>query len=194
MKKQSPGKILQGGGIVVFPTDTVTGIGCRAGDASAVRRIFALKGREKGKPLILFVSSIAQAEKYTGRLPERVRRLLRELWPGPFTAILPVSKKMVPGVGIRKTVGIRIPGHAVPLSLLKSLGEPMATTSANLAGQPPDIDAEKAGAGWVGRVSVIAGRSGNVPSTVADLTRWPPVVLRAGAVSEGKLRKLCGGE
>jgi len=181
---------LQSGGVAVFPTDTVTGIGCRAGSARAVGRIFRLKGRERGKPLVLFVSSLAQAEKFTGPLPSRVRLLLRALWPGAFTAVLPLVKKFPPGVGRRGTVGVRIPGHPVPLSLLRALGGPLATTSANRAGHLPDPDAARAGAGLGGRMAVVAGRSGNVPSTVADLTTWPPVILRAGAVSARRLAKL----
>jgi L-threonylcarbamoyladenylate synthase len=155
--------------------------------------LFALKGREKRKPLILFVPSIAHAERLSGKFPARVRRILRALWPGAFTAVLPLVRKMPPGVGLNGTVGIRIPDHPVPLGLLKRLRKPLATTSANLSGEAPECDAEKASAALGGRTAVVAGCSGNVPSTVADLTRWPPVILREGAVSGRRLRQLCRG-
>lgn len=183
-------RALKRGGAAVFPTDTVTGIGCKASDKPAVRRVFALKGRPARKPLILFVSSIRQAEEITGPLEPRVRRLLRLLWPGNFTAVLPMNKRMAPGIGRNGTVGIRIPDHPVPRSLLRALGGPMATTSANQAGKLPEPDAEKAGAVWGERVAVVPGRSGNVPSTVADLRIWPPHIIREGAVSGYRLRKL----
>lgn len=178
------------GGAVVFPTDTVTGLGCMATDARAVRGLRKLKRREAGKPLVLFVNSIPQAEKFTGHLPLPVRKLLKSAWPGAFTAVLPLKRRLPRGVGRGKTVGIRIPGHPAARALVRRLGAPLATTSANLRGKPPSPDALAAARSWGGRVAAVPGESGRVPSTVTDLTKWPPVVLRKGRISVRALERM----
>jgi L-threonylcarbamoyladenylate synthase len=87
------------------------------------------------------------------------------------------------------TLGIRVPAHPVALALVRRAG-PLATTSANRSGRPPVRDAAGAAAVWPGRVVAVTGTSGGIPSTVADLTAWPPRVLREGRISAGRLRRL----
>lgn len=182
---------LASGGVVAFPTDTVCGLGCRATSVRGVRTIFALKGRSFRKPLILLVDSPAAAERVAGPLPPRVRFVLARLWPGAFTAILRPRRRLPGGVGTVRSVGVRVPRHAALRRLLRAAG-PLATTSANRADEPPVAQAAEAGRLWPGRVGVLPGRAGRTPSTVADLIRWPPRIVRPGAISAGKLHRIAG--
>lgn len=175
----------------------MTGLGCSALSGRAVRGVFRLKGRDARKPLILFVASLRQAGRYAGPLSPRVRALLRRLWPGAFTAVLRRRARLPRGVGRAGTVGVRMPRHPVPLGLVRRLGAPLATTSANLSGKPTRASTREAGRVWGAQVAVLAGRSGRVPSTVADLTVWPPKIIREGAISGralGRIVERLGGK
>jgi L-threonylcarbamoyladenylate synthase len=124
--------IIRAGGLVVFPTETVYGLGANALDAAAVRKIYELKGRPANSPLIVHVANIEQARELASEWPEAAERLAREYWPGPLTLVVP-KKDNVPGevtAGLR-TVGLRVPRHPVALGLLKAAGVPIAAPSAN---------------------------------------------------------------
>ncbi len=177
---------LKGGGILAFPTDTVPGLGCRAGDGRAVRTIFRLKGRAGTKPLVVFLPSVAAAARFSGPWSPRVRRLLTACWPGPLTAIVRRRRRLPHGVGRGRTVGIRVPAHPLALALTRRVG-PLATTSANVSGRPPLSNAAAATRLWPDRVLAVPGPRRSRPSTVVDLTRWPPRILRAGALSPAVL-------
>ena len=178
---------LKAGGVAAFPTDTVSGIGCLANLAEAVRAVFALKARDAGQPLTLFIADPGQIEKITGPLDARVRSILRRGWPGALTAVLPSAVAWPEGVWRAGTIGVRVPAHPVPRALVELAGSPLATTSANPSGEAPWRDAAEAAARWGDRVVAVPGESGAVPSTVVDLTAWPPRVLREGAVSPATL-------
>jgi L-threonylcarbamoyladenylate synthase len=125
-------EIVRAGGLVVFPTETVYGLGANALDASAVRKIYELKGRPATSPLIVHVSGTEQARQFAAEWPEGAERLAREYWPGPLTLVVP-KKAMIPdqvtaGLG---TVGLRVPRHPVALELLRLAGVPIAAPSAN---------------------------------------------------------------
>ncbi len=125
-------EILRSGGLVVFPTETVYGLGANALDTSAVRKIFELKGRPSTSPLIVHVASIEQARELAAEWPEVAQRLAQEYWPGPLTLVVP-KKSIVPDevtAGLL-TVGLRIPRHPVALELLRTVGLPIAAPSAN---------------------------------------------------------------
>lgn len=129
---QKAAEILRSGGLVVFPTETVYGLGANALDASAVRRIFELKGRPSTSPLIVHVASIEEARDLAADWPETAEELARAYWPGPLTLVVP-KKPVIPdevtaGLG---TVGLRIPRHPVALGLLRASGLPIAAPSAN---------------------------------------------------------------
>ncbi len=181
---------LRRGGVVAFPTDTVAGLGCKASLPEAVRAIFELKGRNSEKPLVLFVETLEAAEGVTGPLPARVKRLLSLCWPGALTAVLPLAVVLPGGVGRAGTVGVRIPAHPVPRSLVRLLGGPLATTSANRSGEPPLRQAGEARAVLGEQVLALEGMSGSYASTLADFTVWPPLVLRPGALTETTLHNL----
>lgn len=125
-------EILKSGGLVVFPTETVYGLGADALDASAVRRIYELKGRPANSPLIVHVASVDHARELAAEWPEIAGQLARDYWPGPLTLVVP-KKSIVPDevtAGLQ-TVGLRIPRHPVALDLLRAARLPIAAPSAN---------------------------------------------------------------
>ncbi len=129
---QKAAEILRSGGLVVFPTETVYGLGANALDAVAVRKIFALKGRPATSPLIVHVAGIEQARELAAEWPEEAERLAREYWPGPLTLVVP-KKAVIPDevtAGL-PTVGLRMPRHPVALELLQAAQIPIAAPSAN---------------------------------------------------------------
>src|SRR3982075_4717873 len=142
---QRAAQLIRGGGVVAFPTDTVYGLGAAADDEVARKRIYRIKGRPVGLPLILMVAAESQLEGWV-HLDSRAEAYVRRWWPGPLTLILHAK-----GGG---TLGVRIPKHKVALDLLKAAG-PLMTTSANLHGRDPAMTAAEAD--LPGVVAVLAG-------------------------------------
>jgi L-threonylcarbamoyladenylate synthase len=171
-------QLIRGGGVVAFPTDTVYGLGAAADDEVARRRIYRIKGRPVGLPLILMVAAESQLEGWV-HLDSRSEALVRRWWPGPLTLILHAK-----GGG---TLGVRIPQHKVALELLRAAG-PLMTTSANLHGKDPALTATEAGV-LTGVAAVLDGgvTPGGTASTVLDLTGPEPHVLREGAITTPEL-------
>jgi len=129
---QKAAQLLRSGELVVFPTETVYGLGANALDPSAVRKIYALKGRPANSPLIVHVSSVEQARELAADWPQEAERLASEYWPGPLTIVVP-KKPIIPDdvtAGL-STVGLRMPRHPVALALLREAGVPVAAPSAN---------------------------------------------------------------
>jgi len=129
---QEAARIVREGGLVVFPTETVYGLGANALDANAVRKIFALKGRPATSPLIVHVASVEQAKELAAEWLPEAERLARKYWPGPLTLVVP-KKAIIPDevtAGLA-TVGLRMPRHPVALELLRAAGVPIAAPSAN---------------------------------------------------------------
>ena len=171
-------KMLRSGGVIAFPTDTVYGLGVSADDEVAGRRIYQIKGRPSGMPLILMVAAESQLEGLV-HVDSRAEAMMRRWWPGPLTLVLHAI-----GGG---TLGVRIPKHKVALELLRHAG-PLMTTSANLHGEEPAMsaaDAEK----LTGVMAVLDGgvAPGGTASSVLDLTGPEPHVLREGAIPTAEL-------
>lgn len=167
-------QLLRGGGVVAFPTDTVYGLGADAADDLAQRRIFQIKGRPVGMPLILMAAAESQLAGWV-HLDSRAEEVIRRWWPGPLTVILHAK-----GGG---TLGVRIPNHEIALELLRASG-PLMTTSANLHGKDPAMTAGEA-AELPGLTAILDGgpAPGGTASTVLDLTGPEPHILREGAIS-----------
>jgi L-threonylcarbamoyladenylate synthase len=159
--------------VIAFPTDTVYGLAAAADDEVATRRIYAIKGRPAGLPLILMAAAESQLEGWV-HIDSRAEDIIRRYWPGPLTVILHAK-----GGG---TLGVRIPKHEVALQLLRAAG-PLMTTSANLHGRDPAMTAGEAAA-LPGVAAVLDGGAapGGVASSVLDLTGPEPHVLREGAI------------
>src|SRR6266550_6497295 len=171
-------QLIRGGGVVAFPTDTVYGLGAAADDEVATKRVYRIKGRPVGMPLILMVAAESQLEGLV-HVDSRAEAMMRRWWPGPLTLVLHAI-----GGG---TLGVRIPKHKVALELLRHAG-PLMTTSANLHDAEPAMnaaDAEK----LAGVMAVLDGgpAPGGTASSVLDLTGPEPHVLREGAIPTPEL-------
>ena len=166
-------QLLRGGGVVAFPTDTVYGLAAAADDELAQKRIYAIKDRPPGMPLILMVAAESQLDGWV-HLDSRAEGVIRRWWPGPLTVILHAS-----GGG---TLGVRIPNHEIALELLRAAG-PLMTTSANIHDEEPAMTADEA-ARLPGLAAVIDGgrAPGGTASTVVDLTGPEMHILREGAI------------
>jgi tRNA threonylcarbamoyl adenosine modification protein (Sua5/YciO/YrdC/YwlC family) len=171
------------GFMIGVPTDTVYGLAIDPANAEAVQRLFNLKGRGDGAPLVVLAATLDQISTFA-RLPESID--LTGYWPGALTAVLTARAPLVAGVGDpeRQTVGVRIPDHAALSELLEIVG-PLAVTSANRTGEAPALDSEHAAQIFGAEVPIYLPGvcAGGTASTVADFTVNPPVVLRAGPVS-----------
>ena len=171
-------QLIRGGGVVAFPTDTVYGLGADAADDVAQRRIYKIKGRPAGLPLILMAAAESQLAGWV-HVDARTEAVIRRWWPGPLTVILHAL-----GGG---TLGVRIPNNEVALELLRASG-PLMTTSANLHGNDPAMTAEEAAQLPDLTAILDGGRApGGIASTVLDLTGPEPHILREGAISTADL-------
>lgn len=185
-------KLLRNGEIVVFPTETVYGLGADAFQPAALERIFAAKGRPFSDPLIVHIADESALELLTTTVTEQAERLVQKFWPGPLTLILPrgprVSRMVTAGL---ETVAIRMPRHPVALALIRALASPIAAPSANRFMHVSPTTAQHALADLAGRVPLIldAGLCEiGVESTVLDLCSEVPRILRPGGVGLEALR------
>jgi L-threonylcarbamoyladenylate synthase len=177
-------RILREGGLVVFPTETVYGLGANALDASAVRKIYALKGRPATSPLIVHVASIEQAKELAAEWLPEADRLARQHWPGPLTIVVP-KKGTIPDevtAGL-PTVGLRMPQHPVALDLLRAADVPIAAPSANRFTQLSPTTAEHVREAFGAETPFLLDGGPcevGLESTVIAVTREGLEVLRPG--------------
>lgn len=189
-------EVIRRGGTVAFPTETVYGLGADTYNPSAVMKIFEAKRRPADNPLIVHIADLDQLFEVAADVPGEALALARKFWPGPLTMLLRKSSR-VPGevTAKRDTVAVRMPAHPVALALIRESGVPIAAPSANLAGRPSPTTAEHVVRDLYGRVDVIID-SGHtlygVESTIVDLTRDPPVLLRPGAMPVEEVRRALG--
>lgn len=188
-------KILSGGGIVVFPTDTVYGILGNATSGEVVSKIFALKKRSTGKAFPIFVKNITEARKFA-YISDAKAKFLERVWPGPITAVFNHKEKL-PTIltGGMDTVGMRIPDHTLLLDILSRLDFPLLQTSANLSGLAPAKTAKEAedyfkDSEMKPDLVVDGGEIAGSASAVVDFTETIPRVLRTGIISKEKLEQL----
>ncbi|HVM71806.1 MAG TPA: L-threonylcarbamoyladenylate synthase [Anaerolineales bacterium] len=183
-------EILNAGGLVAFPTDTVYGVGALAFDEAAVKRIYAAKDRPVEKAIPVLIGKLDDLAKVTREAPEMAKRLAERFWPGPLTLVVPKHPDLPETVSAAPTVGVRVPDHRVARELLSAAG-PMAVTSANISGQPSPSTAQEVFAQLGGRIALIidGGKTpGGVPSTVVDCCGSEPAILREGPISQDEIR------
>lgn len=184
--------LLRAGEVVVFPTETVYGLGADALRTEAVERIFLAKGRPFNDPLIVHIADEDTLKLLTADIPAQVRPLAEAFWPGPLTFILPRSSRVprLVTAGL-DTVAIRMPRHPVALALIRALGSPIAAPSANRFKHVSPTTAHHAYADLNGRVPLILDAGPcevGVESTVLDLCSDTPTILRPGGISLEALR------
>ncbi len=178
--------ILRADGVMAYPTDTFYGLGVNAFSAAAVEKIYALKKRERGKPLSIVVADQAQARSAASLVPSILDTLAGEFWPGPLTLVLKAGPVFPPEMlGPGGTIALRVPALAWLRGLLRLTGFPITATSANLSGDGGMDDQEAVRRVFDGRIDLIVdgGRTpGGAPSTIVDLTAGAPRLLRSGAI------------
>jgi tRNA threonylcarbamoyl adenosine modification protein (Sua5/YciO/YrdC/YwlC family) len=176
------------GEVVGFPTDTVFGIGCATSKPDAITRLAEIKQRPPSQPLILMTAAWEEMAEFVTWTSSALS-LVQRHWPGPLTLIVQ-AKPLAAALGGGETVATRIPAHPTALWLLRRTG-PLATSSANHHGQEPALDASSALSQLPGLAGALADpdgpRVGAAPSSILDLTRDPPVLIREGRLSAREL-------
>ncbi len=189
-------QIIQSGGLLGIPTETVYGLGASGLNEEAVHAIFAAKGRPQDNPLILHVPSAEWLERYCHDIPDVAYTLTDRFWPGPLTVILP-RKPIVPDAvtaGL-PTVGMRCPDCAVTRAVIEASGVPIAAPSGNTSGRPSPTNAADMLEDMDGKIDAILDGgpcSVGVESTIIDLTVQPPRLLRPGGVTWEQLEEALG--
>ena len=184
------------GKLVVFPTETVYGLGANALDEEAVKNIFAAKGRPSDNPLIVHIADVQQLEKLVREIPEYAQSLINAFWPGPLTLVMKKSD-LVPEIitsGL-DTVAIRMPNHALALKLIELSGVPIAAPSANISGRPSPTSEDHVIEDLGGRVDYIllgGDTSVGLESTVLDISGGIPQILRPGYITYDDILKITG--
>ncbi|MFA5369955.1 MAG: L-threonylcarbamoyladenylate synthase [Candidatus Omnitrophota bacterium] len=177
--------ILKSGGIVAIPTETVFGLACNGDDESAVKKLYKLKNRPSGKPLVVQIDRVARLADYGVSLGTGIQRILNKFWPGPLTVLMET-----PG---GKT-GFRMPNNKAALSIIAAADFSVFVTSANMSGETElvsALDVIEAFGGLIDAVVDDGTRATGIASTVLDCTRPPFKILRQGAISR-KLTQFLG--
>ena len=189
-------KVLRGGGVVAFPTETVYGLGANALDAEAVARIFTAKGRPSNNPLIVHTTSIEGARALCATWPDSAARLADAFWPGPLTMVLPKADH-IPSIVTAggPTVALRIPRHPVARALIEASRLPLAAPSANLSTRISAVRADHVIRMLDGRIEMVldGGQTpGGLESTVVDLSSESPRLLRPGLLDAAAIEAVLG--
>jgi L-threonylcarbamoyladenylate synthase len=188
--------IIRGGGLVVFPTETVYGLGANALDAEAVASIFSAKARARDDPVIVHVSRMGQVTEVARAFPATARRLARAFWPGPLTIVVERAGRLPAAVsGGLDTVAVRMPSHPVASALIDAAGTPVAAPSANRFQHTSATTAAHVLEDLDGRIDLVLDGGpapGGIESTVVSVLDGGVIVLRPGAVTVEQLRAVAG--
>ena len=181
-------RVLKNGGIVIFPTDTAIGIGCKIDDQDAAERLFKIRTRPGNKPILALVNSVEMAQNYLLPIPKNVQdKLISPYWPGKLTIILKCNTDKVPSFvrGGGNTLGVRFPNNSTLLELINAVGAPIVAPSANFSGEKTPFRFEDLNPKLVKQADyVLNGKVGlekNV-STIIDCTIEPWRIIRRGAI------------
>lgn len=184
--------VIESGGVIAYPTDTFYGLGADPKNPDVVKRLFAIKGRPAGQPILLLLHDRNRVREWAAVITAEAEALMDAFWPGPLTLVFPalpsVLQELTGGTG---RIGLRVPGNEVTRCLLEALGTALTGTSANRSGDP-DLQTARDVAGMLGeRVDVIldAGKTpGGKASSVVEVSAAGLTMVREGAVSEQELR------
>jgi L-threonylcarbamoyladenylate synthase len=190
-------QIVLQGGIVAFPTETFYGLAADAWSERALEKVFAMKGREESKPLLLLVAEAGWVPALVERISPLAERLMEQFWPGPLTLVFEASPQLSPllTAGSGK-IGLRVSSHPAALALTRAAGRAITGTSANLSGQPSaSLAAEVLRSLGEAVDAVLDGGKtvGGIGSTVLDVSGTSPKIIREGAVPRKDLADFLGG-
>ncbi len=180
---ESAAEALRSGKLVVFPTETVYGIGAHRDNKDAIERIYAVKGRPEEKKLTLMVADAGDVGKYTGHCSLTAKKLMDFFWPGPLAIVFPLADG--------SDLSIRLPDNSAARDLIRTAKVPVVTTSANLSGRPPATNARQALMDLGGKVSVILDGGTTrlcVPSTIVKVDGERVEIIRHGVIPEASIR------
>ncbi len=178
-------EVLTAGGIIIYPTDTVYGIGCSVENRNAIERIYLVKKMKQGKPFSFVCSDLTHISEYA-HVSNPAFKIMKHLIPGPYTFILPSAKmKTLPKILVskRRTVGIRVPDSRITAEIVTALGHPILSTSVSIGEGAMLNDPHEIAENFRNLVDLIidAGPLSSEPSSILDLTGDSPVVVRKGA-------------
>lgn len=187
------GELINNGEVIVFPTETVYGLGANAFDSNAVSKIFSIKNRPNDNPLIVHVSSIEMMKHLVDEIDEDTEKLINKFWPGPLTVILR-KNQLVPEITTAKldTVAIRMPNHPIALDIIKASGTPIAAPSANISGRPSATNVQDAFTDLNGKVPLIINGGDckiGIESTVINMTSKPYMIVREGYITKEQIEE-----
>jgi len=177
--------ILQQGGLVAFPTDTVYGLGALAYNPLSIERLYAVKSRDSSKAIPILICNMGELSQVAASTDSRTRRLAERFWPGPLTLVVPRHPSLPEVLTHYPTVGVRMPDHPVALAFIKRTG-PLAVTSANLSGQPSATTAGEVLEYLRGRIDLVLDGGptpGGISSTVVDCSGSELAILRQGPIT-----------
>ena len=189
-------KAIENHELIVFPTETVYGLGASIYDPIAVQKIFTTKGRPQDNPLIIHIADLNQLDSLVTDVNEHAKKLMGAFWPGPLTLVLPKSASVPAMITAQlPTVAIRMPKDALAREVIKAAGVPLCAPSANLSGKPSGTTFEAVYRDFYGKVGIFV--DGGIPeygieSTVIDMTTKIPTILRPGAVSVEAIENILG--
>ena len=179
-------EVVRARGVIAYPTDTFYGLGADPRDPEAVKRIFAIKGREAGQPILLLLRDRSEVAAWASVVTPSAERLMERFWPGPLTLVFPAAPHVLPELtGGGGTIGLRVPGNELTRELLRNLGTALTGTSANRSGGRDPRTAEEVMREVGDRVDLVldgGATTGDRPSTVVDVTVEPPRIIRQGAI------------
>lgn len=193
---QTAAKILQEGGLVAFPTETVYGLGGNGLDGAACEKIYLAKGRPSDNPLILHISEFEELNAIVREISPAAKKLMDAFWPGPLTMVFPKAD-IVPAkaTGGLDTVAVRFPNHPVARAIIKATGLPIAAPSANSSGKPSPTRASHVEYDLNGKIDMIVDGGAaewGLESTIVDVSGDVPMILRPGAVTKEMMEEVVG--
>lgn len=189
-------KAIENHQLIVFPTETVYGLGASIYDDIAIEKIFTTKGRPQDNPLIVHIAEIAQLDNLVTEVNAYAKTLMKTFWPGPLTLVLPKAPNVTNRITANlSTVAVRMPKDVLAREVIKAAGVPLCAPSANLSGKPSGTTFDAVYRDFFNKVAIFV--DGGIPeygieSTVIDLTTKIPTILRPGAISAEAIEKALG--
>ena len=184
--------ILEKGGVIAFPTDTVYGLGADAFNSRAVERIYEIKNRPRHQQLPLLIADTSILTAMAGEIPGIAWFLAERFWPGGLTLVLPKADYLPAYLAPGHSIAVRVPNHPICLTLIQHLGNPVIGTSANISGQPAALTADEVGQQLGEKIDFIINGGkcpGGKESTVVDVSSQEPVILRQGLIPAHEIDK-----